>query len=120
MNDARNYMTAKTGDAFAASAVGSKPGVGTQKFINVWGDGGFATGVEVASMHLISKDTTPGAGDEVLGLFIDRTAAELSTAGLIAKVPLPSKGLLDLINVYFYAETTLTAGGKISVFITLD
>lgn len=128
MDDAYLYFTAETGDAFGAAANSSKTlqeeyitelGKGHQKFIEIWSDGGFTSGSQVASVRLLTGTTSPGA-DTLMELITDITDAELSVAGLKAKIPLPSVGLLDFITLYFYAETALTAGGKLMARIVLD
>jgi hypothetical protein len=128
MDDAYLYFTAETGDAFGASANSSKTlkevsitevGKGHQKFVEVWSDGGFTSGSQVASVTLLTGTTSPG-DNTLMEIITDMTDAELSVAGLKAKVPLPSVGLLDYITLYFYAETALTAGGKLMARVVLN
>lgn len=132
MQDARMFFTALTGDAFSSSKVGSNVlqidpwtelGNGSPKFLNIMCDGLFATGAEVASVYLLtSTNAAPAAGDEVGALIHDEAmSGKFLTKGLIAKIPLPSLGLVSgYANIYFYAETTVTAGGHLTAYITLD
>ena len=128
MDDAYLYFTAETGDAFTASANSSKTleeisitelGKGHQKFIEIWSDGGFTSGAQVASVRLLTGTTSPGA-DTLMEILTDITDAELSVAGLKAKIPLPSVGLSKYITLYFYAETALTANGKLMARVVLN
>lgn len=133
MDDAYLYFTAATGDSLTNSKALSKVlledevtelGKGHQKFIEVMTDGGFTSGAEVASLHLKTGTTSPG--DTKLMEIFSNVAASVLTASdtpaqrLIAKVPLPSEGLSDYISLYFYAETALTAGGKLLARIVLS
>ncbi len=132
MDDAYLYFTAATGDSVTNSKTLSKVlledevtelGRGHQKFIEVMSDGGFTSGAEVCSLYLQTGTTT--AGDtKLMEVFSSVSAATLSVKTtpaqrLIAKVPLPSEGLSDYISLYFYAETALTAGGKLLARLVL-
>lgn len=128
MDDAYLYFTAATGDAFTASANSSKTlkeasitelGKGHQKFVEVWSDGGFTSGAEVVSVRLLTGSTSPGA-TTLMEILTDISAATLFVAGLKAKIPLPSVGLDDFNTLYFYAQTALTAGGKLLARIVLN
>lgn len=133
MNDAYLYFTADTGDGCTASATLSKVlleanitelGRGHQKFIEVMTDGGFTSGASIVSLYLKTGSTTPGE-TKLMEVFSDVSAARLSLATtpeqkLVAKVPLPSVGLLDYISLYFYALTTLPAGGKLLARIVFN
>lgn len=126
MDDAYLYFTAATGDECTETATLTKVlkeaqitelGRGHQKFIEVMTDGGFESGASVCSLHLKTGESSPG-DTKVMEVFSDVSAATLSLATtkeqkLIAKVPLPSEGLDDFISLYFYAETALSAGGKL-------
>jgi len=132
MDDAYLYFTAATGDSLTESGTLSKVlledevtevGRGHQKFIEVMTDGGFTSGAEVCSLYL--QTGTTSAGDtKLMEVFSDVSMATLSVATtkaqrLIAKVPLPSEGLSDYISLYFYAETEVTAGGKLLARLVL-
>ncbi|MCU0521341.1 MAG: hypothetical protein MUF84_11695 [Anaerolineae bacterium] len=133
MDDAYLYFTAATGDSLTNSKALSKVlledevtevGRGHQKFIEVMTDGGFTSGTEVASLHLKTGTTSPG-DTKLMEVFSNVAASVLSAETtpaqrLIAKVPLPSEGLSDYISLYFYAETALTAGGKLLARIVLS
>lgn len=133
MDDAYLYFTAATGDSVTNSKTLSKVlledevteiGRGHQKFIEVMSDGGFTSGAEVCSLHLKTGTTTPG-DTKLMEVFSEVTAATLSVETtpaqrLIAKVPLPSEGMSDYISLYFYAETALTAGGKLLARLVLS
>jgi hypothetical protein len=128
MDDAYLYFTAATGDAVTNSKTLSKVlleaqitelGRGHQKFIEVMSDGGFTSGTPVVSLHLKTGTTTPG-DTKLMEVFSDKSAALLSVAGVVAKVPLPSVGLSDYISLYYYAETAITAGGKLLARILLN
>lgn len=107
----------KTLDALNFKSM-AEPGKGSQLFVNVFSDGGFTSGAEVASIYIKTGTTAPGATQVLaIGPF---SAATASVAGQIAKVPLPSKNLLQYVSAYFYAQTAVTAGGKLSVFLSLD
>lgn len=127
MDDAYLYFTAATGDSLTESGTLSKVlledevtevGRGHQKFIEVLTDGGFESGAEVASLHLKTGTTSPG-DTKVMEVFSDVPMSTLSVAGTAALVPLPSEGLSDYISLYFYAETTVTAGGKLLARLVL-
>jgi hypothetical protein len=132
MDDAYLYFTAATGDSVTNSKTLSKVlledevtelGRGHQKFIEILSDGGFTSGAEVCSVYLKTGTTSPG-GTKLMEVFSDVSAAVLSLATtpaqrLVQKVPLPSEGLSDYISLYFYAETALTAGGKLLARIVL-
>lgn len=94
-------------------------GAGRQKFIEIFSDGGFTSGAEVVSVQLKTGTTSPGA-NSVMSPILDIAASALSVAGQKAKVPLPSIGLSNYISLYFYAETALTAGGKLTAILTID
>ena len=128
MDDAYLYFTAETGDAFTAAANGSKTlqevsitelGKGRQKFVEVWSDGGFTSGSQVASVRLLTGTTSPGA-DTLMEILTNITDAELSVAGMKAKIPLPSVGLSKYTTLYFYAETALSTGGKLMARVVLN
>ncbi len=133
MNDAYLYFTADTGDGCTASATLSKVlleasinelGRGHQKFIEVMTDGGFISGASIVSLWLKTGSSSPGA-TKLMEVFSDVSAARLSLANtpeqkLVAKVPLPSVGLLDYVSLYFYALTTITAGGKLLARIVFN
>ena len=128
MDDAYLYFTAATGDECTNSKTLSKVlkeaqitelGRGRQKFLEVRGDGGFTTGASVCSLDLKTGTTSPG-DTKVMEVFSDVSAALLSASDyVVAKIPLPSVGLDDFISLYFYAETALTAGGKLLARILL-
>lgn len=132
MDDAYLYFTATDGDAVTNSKALSKVlledeitelGRGHQKFIEVLTDGGFDSGSEVASLHLKTGTSSPGA-TKLIEVFSDVAASRLSQAAtpeqrLLAKIPLPSVGISDYSSLYFYAETALSAGGKLSARIVL-
>ncbi len=133
MDDAYLYFTAATGDECTVSATLSKVlkesqiaelGRGAPKFIEVLTDGGFTSGASICSLQLKTGTTSPGA-TKLMEVFSDVSAARLSQATtpaqrLIAKIPLPSVGLLAYISLYFYALTALTAGGKLLARIRLN
>ena len=133
MTDAYLNFTADTGDGCTATATLSKVlleasinelGRGHQKFIEVMTDGGFTSGAPVVSLRLMTGSTSPGA-TKLMEVFSDVSTARLSLATtpeqkLVAKVPLPSAGLLDYISLYFYAQTTITAGGKLLARIVMN
>jgi len=132
MSDAYLYFTAETGDLVTSSASLSKvlkesqinePGKGHQKFIEVMTDGLFTSSAQVYSLYLKTGNTSPGE-TKVGELFSALTGARLSLATtpeqiVVAKVPLPSIGLLDYISLYFYAQTANTTG-KLTARILLN
>jgi hypothetical protein len=132
MNDAYLYFTAETGDLVTSSATLSKVlkesqinelGRGHQKFIEVMTDGLFTSSAQVYSLYLKTGNTSPGE-TKVGELFSALTGARLSLATtpeqiVLAKVPLPSIGLLDYISLYFYAQTANTTG-KLTARILLN
>jgi hypothetical protein len=77
----------------------------------------------VYSLYLKTGNTSPGE-TKVGELFSALTGARLSLATtpeqiVVAKVPLPSIGLLDYISLYFYAQTANTTG-KLTARILLN
>lgn len=131
--DAYLYFTAADGDSVTNSKTLSKVlkesqitelGRGHPKFIEVLTDGGFTSGAPVVSLHLKTGTTSPG-DTKLMEIISNVSAARLSQAAtpeqrLIAKVPLPSAGLSDYFSLYYYAETALTAGGKLLARIVLN
>ena len=127
MDDAYLYFTAETGDAITKAALVltktlhghdiTELGKGHQKFVEIWSDGGFTSGAKNTTIELLTGSTTPGA--TVLQTLLNTDAKILSVAGMKAKVPLPSVGLLDFVSLR-NTGTELTAGGKIMARIVLN
>lgn len=95
-------------------------GKGRPKFVEVWSDGGFTSGAEVISIRLKAGSTSPGANQLMeIGPI---SAATLSVAGMVAKFALPPEvlGTYDYFSLYYYAQTAVTTGGKVTAHITLD
>ena len=127
MDDAYLYFTAETGDAITKAALVltktlhghdiTELGKGHQKFVEIWSDGGFTSGAVDNTIELLTGTTTPGS--TVLQTLCNADAKVLSVAGLKAKVPLPSVGLLDFVSLRS-TGTELTIGGKIMARIVLN
>lgn len=94
-------------------------GRGHQKFIEIDCDGAFTSGAEVASLYLRTGTTGPGDNDVIAILHDEAMSGKFQTAGTIAKVPIPSKNLSKYVSVYFYAETAVTAGGKLAARVAV-
>lgn len=127
MDDAYLYFTAETGDAITAAALVltksihghdiTELGKGHQKFVEIWSDGGFTSGAKYTTIELLTGTTTPGS--TVLQTLLNTSGILLSVAGLKAKIPLPSVGLLDFVSLKT-TGTELTAGGKLMARIVLN
>jgi len=128
MDDAYLYFTAETGDAITigSAQVLSKSlhghditelGKGHQKFVEIWSDGGFTSGAVDTTIELLTGTTTPGS--TVVQTLLNTDAKILSVAGLKAKIPLPSVGLLDFVSLN-WTGTELSSGGKIMARIVLN
>lgn len=94
-------------------------GRGSQLYINVFTDGGFTSDPDVMSIRLKTGSTSPGR-DVVLEVATDVTIAALSVAHRICKVPLPSLDMLQYASLYYYALSSMTSGGKLTAFLTLN
>jgi len=129
MDDAYLYFTAETGDPITTGAghTFSKTiclhqinelGKGHQKFIEIWSDGGFTTGATTTDIRLLTGTTTPG-NTVLMHLMNAVSCATLSVAGLKAKIPLPSVGLLSYITLDS-TDDAIEDGGKIMARIVLN
>ncbi len=96
-----------------------EPGKGSQLYVNIYSHGGFkATGTYVTTIKLQTGTTSPGATN-LMDIWLG-TEASLSVAGLIAKVPLPSKGLSEFVSLNYYWQTAPETASTISAFLTLE
>ena len=129
MDDAYLYFTAETGDPITTGAglTFSKTlledkitelGKGHQKFIEIWSDGGFTTGATTTDIRLRTGTSTPGA-TILMHLMNAVSCATLSVAGLKAKIPLPSVGLLKYVSLDS-TDDAIENGGKIMARIVLN
>ena len=91
----------------------AEPGKGSPLYVHVFSDGGFTSGAEVFSIYVKTGTTSPGDNQRMaIGPI---SAATASVAGRIARVALPAQDLSQFVSAYFYAETAVTAGGKLRV-----
>ena len=96
-----------------------QPGAGQQLYVNIYSHGGFKSGGTYATtVKLLTGSTSPGAS-QVMSVFVG-TEADFASAGLVAKVPLPSLKLNRYVSLNYYWQTAPETASTISAFLTLE
>ena len=93
-------------------------GRGSQLFIEIWLKTAFTSTANTLEISLISDDTTPTDADKVMVVLPALPTSAMQTPGLLAKVPIPSKGMKSLTALYYDVSATL-ADGEITAHLTL-
>lgn len=99
-------------------------GRGSQLFIEIWvTDAYSAASFSKITIDLVTSSGADPDSTDILAKLVHEasgdTGGALTATGLLAKIPLPSTGLLDHVGLSYTVGTVDPSNGAISAFLTL-